>query len=204
MTTVFVLTIALTLGLLAAVVWSIARPAQRLWPLPGQRPAAFALLWTVTALICAGLLAVGVADWNPAGAPAAWRWPPGAALFVAGNLVAWSAAFRTGLLAVAGKDGPLLTTGLYARSRNPQYVGDLAMVAGWTVLCASPRVAVLALLCAAVFVLFPRAEEPGWPATTARPTGTTARRSRAFWAGGQSGRADPRPVQRSFSPCSTK
>ena len=160
MITTFALTATLTIALLGAVVWSIARPAQRLWPPPRQRFTAFALLWLVTALISAGILAVGVVDWNPHGLPAALRWSVGGGLLMLGHAVAWTAAFQTGLLAVAGKNGPLLTTGLYARSRNPQYVGDLAMVAGWTALCASPWVAALALLCAAVFVLFPWAEEP--------------------------------------------
>ena len=160
MTTVLTLTAALTVALLGAVVWSIARPAQRLWPPPRQQPTAFALLWVLTVLISAGLLAVGIGDWNPHGLPAALRWSVGGSLFVGGNAVAWTAAFHTGLLAVSGKTRPLVTTGLYARSRNPQYVGDLAMVAGWTVLSGSPWVAALAVLCAAVFVLFPWAEEP--------------------------------------------
>lgn len=160
MTAVFALTATLNLALLAAVGWSIARPAQRLWPPPRQHPAQFALLWLLTALIGAGAVAVGVLDWNPLGLPAALRWPVGAGLLAAGNAVAWTAAFQTGLLAVAGRNRPLVTTGLYARTRNPQYVGDLAMATGWAALCASPSAAVLAGLCAATFALFPFAEEP--------------------------------------------
>lgn len=160
MPAVFALTAALTLALIAVTAWSIARPHQRLWPPPQQHPAQFAALWGLTALISAGLLTVGVIDWNPHHLPAALRWPIGGGLLALGHAVAWTAAFQTGLLAVAGKHGPLHTTGLYARTRNPQYLGDLAMVAGWAALTASPRTAALCGLAAASFVLFPFAEEP--------------------------------------------
>ena len=205
MITTFTLTATLTIALLGAVVWSIARPAKRLWPPPRQTVTAFALLWLVTALISAGLLAVGVYDWNPHGLPAALRWSVGGGLFVLGHAVAWTAAFQTGLLAVAGQKRPAASPPASTPAAViPSTSATWLMVTGWTALCASPWVAALALLCAAVFVLFPWAEEP-WLVRHHGDTYRNYRRRVPRFVGWRSlGFAlTRRPAKRSFVPCNT-
>ena len=60
-----------------------------------------------------------------------------------------------------GAKGQLKTEGLHRFSRNPQDVGDIAILIGWALLSASV-VALPAILAGiAVFVAFPFAEE-GW------------------------------------------
>ena len=147
-----------TAALLAAVLWSVARPEQRLWPPPKQRPRDFAAVWLLSAVVSLALLTVGVLDPHRRPLPLTLRYGVGGPLFVAGLALAWTAAVHLGLLATAGKAVPRVTTGPYRRFKHPQYFGNHLTVAGWAVLTASPRVAALSALCSAVFLAFPFAE----------------------------------------------
>lgn len=58
-----------------------------------------------------------------------------------------------------GAQGRLKTSGLYRFSRNPQYVADIAILIGWTLLSASIVAIPVITLGIAVFTAFPFAEE---------------------------------------------
>ena len=53
-----------------------------------------------------------------------------------------------------------MESGPYRVSRNPQYVGDIALLLGWGVACNSLLTWLLCLLGVAWFALAPLAEEP--------------------------------------------
>ena len=65
-----------------------------------------------------------------------------------------------GVTASQGFGGPLLVSGAYRYSRNPQYVGTVAGLLGYGVLCNSALTLVAVLLSSSWYLLAPFAEEP--------------------------------------------
>ena len=59
-----------------------------------------------------------------------------------------------------GNAGPLVTDGLYRYSRNPQYIGDILIIAGWAILSASLWAIPLCVGGMVAFLITPLAEEP--------------------------------------------
>lgn len=132
----------------------------RLWP-PGDDSRRAALHWGLVAVFDLCLVGVAISTWN------SWILPRpssvllgpllsggGAAIFVASSL-AMSAAETAGQTATE-----LNTDGLYARTRNPQYVGMMIGLAGFALLANSVVVTTLCLLRGCWLVLLPFAEEP--------------------------------------------
>lgn len=93
--------------------------------------------------------------WAPLGSWGLW---PGRALIALGiALMIWSAvAFRRARTTIVPHREPsaLVETGPYARSRNPIYLADLAILAGWAILLGTP--AALLLLAPLYMVLLTR------------------------------------------------
>lgn len=145
--------------LLAGLLVSIASPASRLWP-HGERDWTFWAGWTAWVLYVGSVISVAVLDW--------WRWyrPPtvlqalGLVLLLAGAVVSTWAVWHLGFRESSGLAGQLDTGGPYRYSRNPQYVGYVAMLVGWPILAGSWMAGVLALPGIAWFLLAPVAEEP--------------------------------------------
>lgn len=131
----------------------------RFWP-PGGRNWKFAAHWGADLGLNASLLVVAVVDWN------AWVLPRPASLLAGVVLAAIGAGVFLGaarsftVRQSAGLAGGLRTDGLYARSRNPQYVGMIVGVAGVALAANSALVAVLATLHVLRDVLLAVVEEP--------------------------------------------
>lgn len=87
---------------------------------------------------------------------------PGAALIAGGvALMLWAAtAFRTARTTIVPRQEPsaLVETGPYRRSRNPIYLADLMILAGWALVLGAP--AALLLLAPLFSVLTRRFVEP--------------------------------------------
>ena len=83
-------------------------------------------------------------------------------LIVGVNVLAWVGGRQLSLKTTFGSEGPLDTDGLYRYSRNPQYLGDIAIIGVWAILSASLRTIPLCLGGILAFLLTPFAEE-SWP-----------------------------------------
>ena len=103
---------------------------------------------------------IGVADWNSMEWPALLRWSVGLPLVIMGNAMVWTGVAQIGLAATSGEATGLRTKGLYRYSRNPQYVADVLILIGWSVLTASGLALPLVVLGILVLVVAPFAEEP--------------------------------------------
>ena len=110
-------------------------------------------------MFCAGF-GLGLSDWNAFELPWGLRWGIGTPLVVIGHIVVWREAFGLGIEVTSGAAGRLKTDGLYRWSRNPQYVANMLIAAGWAVLSASPYTIVLGAGVAGLFALAAFAEEP--------------------------------------------
>ncbi|MPZ24249.1 MAG: DUF1295 domain-containing protein [Dehalococcoidia bacterium] len=147
------------LSLLAAVLWSISVPSRRVWPPKRQTAAGKATVWALT-LVAFGCAAwLGIGDWNAFQLNPVLRWGVGLPLIIVGNVIVWMGVLEIGFAATSGEATGLRTGGLYRYSRNPQYVADMAMVAGWAVLSASSWLLPLAVAIVALLALTPLAEE---------------------------------------------
>lgn len=131
----------------------------RLWP-PGDDTRKAVFHWGLVGVFDISILGIVVMDWN------SWILPRpqtlisglllsgcGAAIFLSSSR-AMSASETTGRAATE-----LYTDGLYARSRNPQYLGMMIGLAGFILLGNSLYVAILGLLHISWLVLLPFAEE---------------------------------------------
>ncbi len=142
-----------------SLVVTIARPQYRVWPPPSRASWQYWYTWGLTGLGMVGTAILGTLDSNTFSLP---QW-----LRVAGGLLALSGASFAlwgvrdlGARATQGLGGELATTGPYRYSRNPQYVGDIALLLGFGLLCNSALTLAAVALGIVWFALAPFAEEP--------------------------------------------
>lgn len=157
---VLVIGIAAAAYMLGMIVWSILRPEQRTWP-PQTATAGIKLrVWTITTTIFAAAFLLGLMDWNNFDWPASLRWGIGLPFVILGNIAVWWGVNKIGYAATSGAATGLKTDGLYALSRNPQYVADITILIGWGILAASQWALPVLAMGFAVLVIAPFAEEP--------------------------------------------
>lgn len=145
---------------LAAIIWSVGFPARRLWPPLTYTRWTPILVWVPTFTLFGVLLALGIMGWGQIEVPQWVRIGLGIPLIVLGNVSVWKEVFRFGIPQTGGEVGSLKTDGLYRYSRNPQYVADTAMIAGWMLLTAAPLVILVGAAAILVLLVAPLAEEP--------------------------------------------
>ena len=118
------------------------------------------MVWLLTIFSFGGFIAVGILDWNCLDWPSSIRWPVGAVLIAVGNVLAWVEVRQLSMKTTSRNAGPLVTDGLYRYSRNPQYIGDILIIAGWAILSASQWAIPLCVGGMVAFLITPLAEEP--------------------------------------------
>ena len=145
--------------LLFGVKWSIAFPEKRIWPAPKKWSWQYSTTWALfcVAFILNALLIV--LDWNTWIIPGEARFLIGLPLLVIGAfLVTWGVTTLGIKNSYGLKDGFVLT-GPYRFTRNPQYLGDMILFIGISLISNSLYVAVVHLLMILVFLLTPITEE---------------------------------------------
>ena len=168
---IIILVIGLAAGayMLWMLLWSIVQPDRRTWP-PKQATNALKMrVWIITITIFAAAFLLGVMDWNRLQWPATFRWGVGLSLVIFGNVAVWWGVQKIGYAATSGEATGLKTNGLYARSRNPQYVADITILIGWGVLSASLWALPVLMVGFVVLVIAPFAEEPWLEETYGQP-----------------------------------
>lgn len=146
-------------GIISTVAVSITGRV-RLWP-PGEDTWKAALHWGLVGVVDVCLIVLAILRWDT------WLLPRPASL-VAGVVLSLLGAgvFLGGSRELTGAETAgqvpegLRTSGLYARSRNPQYVGMMVGLVGFACLVNAVTVAVLCALYVGWLALLPLAEEP--------------------------------------------
>lgn len=130
------MSIALTLGLgasfiwIAVLYWSDRQPTRRLWP-PHQGHWFTALwAWGLTIAIYVGLIRTATSDWNALGLPAWLRWGLGGGISTLGSIIQTQGIAAIGLRGTSGWTERLVASGVHARWRHPQYLGQIATLIG--------------------------------------------------------------------------
>ncbi|MFV1858529.1 MAG: isoprenylcysteine carboxylmethyltransferase family protein [Anaerolineales bacterium] len=160
LTYILVVTLVAQALLGGSLIVTLLVPGIRIWPPPGKKSWQYVFTWGLTFVSFGGILALGILDWNSFLFDHWLRFPVGIALIAFGlYLVLW--AIRTlGSDASQGLGGGLIREGPYRWTRNPQYVADLAILAGFAVLSNSFLALITGALAAVWFILAPFTEEP--------------------------------------------
>lgn len=103
---------------------------------------------------------IGILDWNSLTINPWLRYPVGILLMLFGFILAMWGVWTLGIHASQGLDGGLVREGPYQFTRNPQYVGDIAIIIGYIFLSNSNMVLIVGILGILWFILAPFAEEP--------------------------------------------
>lgn len=145
---------------LIAIVYSRVNPSKRLWPPQHYTRITPIIVWVPTFTLALILIYLGILGWGTLPLPTWLRFGIGIPMIVLSNAAVWYAAIQFGIAQTGGAKGTLRTTGLYRYSRNPQYVADSMMIAGWSILSAAPLTMVLGGVATIVLIAAPFAEEP--------------------------------------------
>jgi len=151
-----ILCVVLEAGSLAV---SVARPDLRIWPPPRRDSWQFMVNGILSNTMLFGLVALGLIDWNSFIFPA-WTRVVGGILIAFGGAFALWGFLTLGSHASQGLGGGLIASGPYRYSRNPQYVGTVAVLVGYATLSNSALALIAAVMASAWFVALPCAEEP--------------------------------------------
>lgn len=152
--------IFLTVATLISILWSIAKPQQRMWPPQIYTKWTPIQIWVPTFTIFGCLIGLGILGWGQIQAPDWIRYGIGVPLILLSNMAVWYEVGKFGIDQTGGAKGTLKTTGLYKYSRNPQYVADTLMIVGWLILSASYLAIPTGILASIVLLIAPFAEEP--------------------------------------------
>ena len=145
--------------LVMSLVVTIAMPQYRVWPPPSRASWQYWYTWGLFGLGVLGITILAILDWDAFSLPS-WLRVAGGLLALSGASFALWAVRELGVRETQGLGGQLATTGPYRYSRNPQYVGFIALYLGLGLLCNSTPTFAPVVLASAWFVLAPFAEEP--------------------------------------------
>jgi protein-S-isoprenylcysteine O-methyltransferase Ste14 len=153
--------------LVGALVLSIAKPTVSVWPAPQEKERAWRarlmvhrVTGALVALAGVGALCLAVLDRGSLHLPARLGWLIGLAILAFGATFGLWGYLRLGPSASQGALAPLEASGPYRYSRNPQYVGAIAVLLGFALLCASKLGLLAGAACSIWFITAPFAEEP--------------------------------------------
>lgn len=127
---VFAADVATLLVLLAGAVWSVIRPERRIWPPPGRRSWQYVLIWTCTVAAAGFSAALLFLDWNSWVFTGGIRFLVGVPIALLGGLLALWGVATIGWRNSSGVRDGFIPAGPYRFTRNPQYVGDAALLLG--------------------------------------------------------------------------
>lgn len=155
----FAADVTILMALLVGATWSVAFPGRRIWPPPGRPSWQNWLTWICFALVFAFNAALFVLDWN------SWRFGGNLRLLIGIPLALLGAALVTWGMATLGARNTsgladrFVSSGAYKFTRNPQYVGDMILFVGLSIVANSLHLWITHLLLILVFLVTPLAEE---------------------------------------------
>jgi protein-S-isoprenylcysteine O-methyltransferase Ste14 len=117
-------------------------------------------MWLLFDISTIGIVVVGILDWGSLALPPWMQIVLGIPLSLGGiGFSLWSIIIL-GPSSTYGNEGPLILRGPYRISRNPQYVGFIVALIGWSFVTNSWATILAVLVWIIPLVLVPFAEEP--------------------------------------------
>jgi protein-S-isoprenylcysteine O-methyltransferase Ste14 len=161
MVTLFFLVIILAQILASiSIVFSILFPAHRIWPPDKSSSWKPYLMWFLFDISTISIVVVGILDWGSLSLPPWMQIVLGVPLSLAGIGFSFWSIILLGLSSTYSNEGPLLLRGPYRISRNPQDLGFIVALIGWSIVTSSRATILSVIVWIIPLVLVPFAEEP--------------------------------------------
>jgi len=149
----------LNLVILLGAVWSIGYPKKRIWPPPQKYSWQFNISWLLFSLIFLINAVLVVLDWNTWIIADSIRFYLGIPLIVIGIIIVSAGIYTLGIVNTSGIKNGLVTVGIYRYTRNPQYLGDILLFIGISLLANSLFTLVVHMILIVTFLILPLCEE---------------------------------------------
>lgn len=157
---IFWIDVGLVYLLISGGIWSIAITEKRVWPPPGKQSWQYRLTWLCFYLVFLINAILFVLDWNSLGSEGLNRLFVGVPLTIIGGLlVGWGVA-ALGVKNTYGLQAGFVKSGPYRFTRNPQYLGDILLFIGLSIVSNSWMLWVTHILISILFLIAPITEEP--------------------------------------------
>lgn len=163
---IFLTTVFGAVALVLLLLLSISVPQLRVWPLPDASGSAWRLRrganrvsGVMAGTLSSAVLLLAVLEHQTFPVSSAGLSVAGAAVFLAGGVFGLVGYLQLGPALSHDRGGPLVSSGPYRISRNPQYVGAVAVLLGFSIALGSTQALLAALACSAWYLLAPFAEE---------------------------------------------
>lgn len=153
------ITVTLCLFVYACAAWTSANPDRPIWPPRHFGWTARIITWVVTIAAIGSAYAAGSASWNAWAWPDWIRWYIGFPIVFIVSSVSSYAIVQLGLDQSMGANIALKTDGLFATTRNPTYIANIAMCLGFAILAASTPAVIAAGALAALYYAAVKHEE---------------------------------------------
>ena len=156
---IFIADVIANYCMLFGVIWSIVKPEQRIWPPPKKWSWQYTTTWVIFYIAIILNVLLLFLDWNTWIIPNEIRFFIGIPIILIGTLfVSWG-ILTLGIKNTYGlKDGFILS-GPYRYTRNPQYLGDIILFMGISILSNSMYVTIVHILLSLVFIFASFTEE---------------------------------------------
>jgi len=156
---IFILDVLSLIVLLVCIIISVVKPSKRIWPPPQKASWQYIGAWILFYLVfCLNTLIIFI-DWNNWIFSSPLRFLIGIPLSLLGSsLLIWGIR-HLGLINTSGVPDGFVKTGPYRFTRNPQYLGDMVLFLGLSILTNSLYLWITHLLLILVFIITPLAEE---------------------------------------------
>jgi len=145
--------------LMAGIIWSVARPDKRIWPPPRKASWQYIVSWILFYLVFGLNAILLILDWNNWIFQSPLRFLLGIPIAgIGGSLLIWGIR-HLGLINTSGLSDDFVQSGPYRFTRNPQYLGDMLLFLGLSIISNSLHLWITHILLILVFAITPLAEE---------------------------------------------
>jgi protein-S-isoprenylcysteine O-methyltransferase Ste14 len=146
-------------GMLAGIVYSIARPVNRIWPPPKKQSWQYFGTWALFYVAVSLTAVLALLTWDTWIISPEIRYYIGIpASLIGGALACWGIV-TLGIENTSGSADGVIDNGPYQFTRNPQYLGDIVLFIGLAIVANSLYVAILLSLQVIIFAITPFSEE---------------------------------------------
>jgi protein-S-isoprenylcysteine O-methyltransferase Ste14 len=156
---VFVLDSAILYLLIFGAIFSVAYPNRRVWPPPKKLSWQYKLTWVCFYLVFLLNALLIIFDWNSGFMVDISRLVIGIPVTLVGALLVTWGFSTLGSRNTSGLQDKFVNTGPYRFTRNPQYLGDIIMFVGLSIVANSSYLWITHGLLILVFLITPFTEE---------------------------------------------
>ena len=155
----FAIDVVILLIVLAGTLWSVAFPDRRIWPPPYRHSWQQVLTWACFYFVSGLNTALLFLDWNSWIFGSDLRFIIGIPVALLGGLLAVWGMVTLGGMNTSGLKGGFVSSGPYRFNRNPQYLGDIILFVGVSIIANSLLLWITHALLILVFAIAPLTEE---------------------------------------------